>query len=79
MYRFKAFIEYSNDMDDIYRKIQEYNSNKKSKTLIVFDDMIAMFSNKKLNQIATELFLRGTKLNISIVLSTILFFCTPKH
>ena len=79
MYRFKAFIEYSNDMDDIYRKIQEYNSNKKSKTLIVFDDMIAMFSNKKLNQIATELFLRGTKLNISIVLITILFFCTPKH
>ena len=44
----KAFIEYSNNMDDIYKNIEEYNSNKKSKILIVFDDLIAnMFSNKK--------------------------------
>ena len=35
-------------MDDIYKNIEEYNSNKKSKILIVFDDLIAnMFSNKK--------------------------------
>ena len=44
----KAFIEYSNDMDDIYRNIEEYNSNKKQKILIVHDYMIPdMFSNKK--------------------------------
>ena len=36
----KVFIEYSNDMDDIYKNIEEYNTNKKRKILIVFDDMI---------------------------------------
>ena len=45
---FKAFIEYSNDMDDIYKSIEEYNPNKKRKILIAFDDMIAdMLINKK--------------------------------
>ena len=43
-----AFIEYSNDMDDIYKNIEVYNPNKKRKILILFDDMIAdMLSNKK--------------------------------
>ena len=37
----KAFIEYSNDMDDIYKNIQEYNPNKNRKILIAFQDMIA--------------------------------------
>ena len=42
-------------MDDIYKNFEEYNPNKKRKTLIVFDDMIAdMFSNKKINPIVTE-------------------------
>ena len=36
----KAFIEYSNDMDDIYENFEEYNPNKKCKILIIFDDMI---------------------------------------
>ena len=36
----KAFIENSNEMDDIYKTIEEYNPNKKRKILIVFDDMI---------------------------------------
>ena len=45
----KAFIEYSNGMDDIYKNIEKYNPNKKRKILIVFDNMIAdMLSNKKL-------------------------------
>ena len=66
----KALIEYSNDMDDIYKSIQECNPNKKRKILIVFDDMIAdMLSNKKLNLIVTELFIRGKKLNISLAFS----------
>ena len=44
----RAFIEYSNDMDDIYKNIEEYNLNKKRKILIIFYDMIAdMLSNKK--------------------------------
>ena len=53
-------------MNDIYKIIEEYNPNKECKTLIVFNEMIAdMLSNKKLNPIVTELFIRGRKLNIS--------------
>ena len=41
--------------------ILKYNPNKKRKILTVFDDMIAdMLSNKKLNLIVTELFIRET-------------------
>ena len=72
----KAFIEYSNDMDDI----EDYNANKKRKLLVVFDDMIAdMLSNKKLNPIVTELFIRGRKLNISLVFITQSYFAVPKN
>ena len=49
--------------------IEEYNPNKKRKTPIVFDDMIAdMRSNKKLNPRVTKLFIRGRKQ----------FFCCSK-
>ena len=55
-------------MDDIYKNIEEYNANKKQKILIVFDDMIIdMLRNKKLSPIVAELFIRGRKLNISLV------------
>ena len=47
----KAFIKYSNDMQDVYKNIEEYNTDKKRKILIVFDDMIAdMINNKNLIQ-----------------------------
>ena len=36
----KAFMEHSNDMQDVYKNIEDYNSGKKRKILIVFDDMI---------------------------------------
>ena len=55
-------------MDDIQKSIEEYNANKKRKILIVFDDMIDdMLSNKKLNSIVTGLFMRGIKINISLI------------
>ena len=64
----KPFIEYSNDIQDVYKNIDDYNLGKKRKIIIVLDDMIAdMISNKKLNPVVTELFIRGRKLNISIV------------
>ena len=48
----KAFIVYSNNMQDIYKDIDEHNVDKERKILIVFDDMIAnMINNKKLNSI----------------------------
>ena len=47
-------------MDDIYKNIGEYNLNKEHKVLIIFDDMIAdMLSNKKVNPIETELFIKS--------------------
>ena len=65
----KALIEYSNNMDDSYKNIEEYNPNKKLKILIVFDYMIAdMFNYKKLNPTVTELFIRGRKLSNSLFL-----------
>ena len=75
----KAFIEYSNDMQDVYKNIEDYNPGKECKILIVFGDMIAdMISNKKLNPIVTEFFIRGRKLNISIVFITQSYFKVPK-
>ena len=75
----KAFIEYSNDMQDVYKNIEEYNIGKKRKILIVFDDMIAdMINNKKLNPVVTELFIRRRKLNVSIVFITQSYFKVPK-
>ena len=42
--------------------------------------MIAdMINNKKLNPVVTELFIRGRKLNISIVFVTQSYFKVPKH
>ena len=76
----KAFIEYSNGMDDIYKNIEEYNPNKKHKILIIFDDMIAdMLNNKRLNPVVTELFIRGRKLNISLVFILQSYFAVPKN
>ena len=48
--------------------------------LIVFDDMIAdMLNNKKLNPIVTELFIRGRKVNISVVFIIQCYFPVSKN
>ena len=58
-------------MDGIHKNIKEYNPNKKGKVLIVFDGMIAnTVSNKKPNRVLIELFIRGRKLNSSLVFIT---------
>ena len=58
----KAFIEYSNNMQDVYKNIDEYDINKEGKILLVFDDIIAdMINNKKLSSIVTELFISSRK------------------
>ena len=75
----KSLIEYSNDMQDVYKNINEHNTDKEHKILIVFDDMIAdMINNKKLDSIVTELLVRGRKLNISLVFITQSYFKVPK-
>ena len=76
----KAFVEYSDDMRDIYKNIEGYNIGKKREILIVFDDMIAdMINNKKINPVVTEFFTRGRKLNISVVFFTQSYFKVPKE
>ena len=72
-------MEYSNDVQDVYKNIEDYNIGKKRKVLIVFDDMIAdIINNDKLDSIVTELFIRDRKLNISIVFITESYFKVPE-
>ena len=64
----KVFSGRLKDMDDIIESIDNYNPNKTHKIMIVFDDMIAdLYGNKKFQQIVTEFFIKGRKLNISFV------------
>ena len=66
-------------MRDVYKNIEDYNLGRERKILIVSDDIIAdMINNKKLNPIVTELFIRGRKLNISIVFITQYYFKVAK-
>ena len=75
----KAYIKHSNNMHDVYKYIDDYNPDEDNKNLIVFDDMIVdMINNTKLNSIVTELFIRGRKLNISLVYITQSYFKVPK-
>ena len=68
-----------NNIDDIYEN-KEYSPNKESKILIVFDNVIPdMLSNKNLNPIVTELFIRIRKLNISLVFVTQPYFHVPEN
>ena len=64
----KAFMEYSNNMQDFYENIDQYNPNRKCNVLIVFDDMIVdMISNKNLSPVVTELIIRVRNLNNNTV------------
>ena len=75
----KVFIEYLNDIHDVYTNINNYNPDKENKVIIVFDDMIAdLISNKKLISIVTELFIRCRKLNMSLVFISQSYFKVPK-
>ena len=66
-------------MDDVYENIRDYNSSRKRKILIVFDEMIAdIMTNKKFQAIIKELFIRWRKLNISLVFITQSHFSLPK-
>ena len=70
-----AFIEYSDDMNDVLDDINDYNKNRDKKVLIVFDDMIADIEyNKNSKRIIKELFYRARKINVSIVFITQSYF-----
>ena len=65
-------------MQDVYRNIEDYSPIKKRKILIVFDMTADIINNNKLNPRVTELFIRGRKLNISIVFITQSYFKVSK-
>ena len=66
-------------MQDVHKNIEEYNTDKERKILIVFYDMIAdIIINKKLNSIVTKLFITGRYLNISLVFITHSYFKVQK-
>ena len=70
----KAFIDYSQTIDDVYEILEDYNLTKKRRALIMFDDMIAdMDSKKNLSFIVTEL-----SLNISLVFILRSYFKVPQ-
>ena len=74
-----AFIEYSNDMNDVLDDTNNYNKNRDKKVLIIFDDMIAdIMRSEQFKAIVKELFIRSRKLNISVVFITQSYFRTPK-
>ena len=43
----KAFIEYPNIMDSVYKNVNDYNPKGKQKIIMVVDDMIVDTSTKK--------------------------------
>ena len=75
----KAFIDYSQTIDDVYEHFENYIPITKRRVLIVFDDMIAdMGSKKKLSPIVSKLFLRGRKLDIYLAFIPQSYFKGPK-
>ena len=75
----KAFIDYSNTMNDAYENIDLYNPNRQIKVLTVFDDMIAdIMTNKKFQSIIKELFVRCRKKIFHLYLSLSLIFLYQK-
>ena len=76
----KAFIEYSDDMNNVYGDISNYNRKRDKKVLLVFDDMIADIEyDKNFKKIIKELCYRTRKLNVSIVFITQSYFRTLKN
>ena len=79
LWQYWAYIEYINNMRDVYINIGDYNPDRENKILIVFDDMIAdMINNRMLDSILTELFIRGRKLNTSLAFIMQSYFKVPK-
>ena len=66
-------------MNDVYQNINDYNSSRKRKNLIAFDDIIADITrNKKFQFIIKEFFIRYRNLNISLVFITQTYFSVRK-
>ena len=69
-------MEYSNDMQDVYKNVENYNANKTRKVLIVFDAVIT--DMKKFNSVMTEFIIRGRKIGLSLIFISQSYFKLPK-
>ena len=76
----KTFIHYSQTTDNVYEKLEDYNSTKKTKVSIVFNDMIADIEvNKKLKPIVAEWLMREKgKRNVSVIFRSQYYSAVPK-
>ena len=73
----EAFMEYSNDMQDVYKNIDEYNADKERK-ILTMTWLLIWFITKNFNSIVTDLLIRVRKLNISLVFITQSYFKVTK-
>ena len=74
-----AFIKCSNTMEYVYENTNDYNTIRKRKKLIDFDEMIAdIMTNTRFQAIIKELFIKCRKLNISHVFISQSYFSVPK-
>ena len=75
----KAFIVYSQAIDDVYENLGDYNPRKKRRVVTVFDDIIAdIESNKKSNPIVSEIVFKRKNLNIPFIFISKSYFKMPK-
>ena len=76
----KAFIEYSQCVNDVSNNFNDYNPKRNRTILIFFDGIIAdIMTYKKFQAIIKELFIRCRKLNVSLVFITQSYFFVPKE
>ena len=75
----KAFIENSNNNQNVYKTLGYYNPSRKCNVIIISDEIIAdLISKEKLNPVVTELLIRGRKINISTVFITNFYYQVTK-
>ena len=75
----KAFMQYSQCMDDVHNNIDGDNPKRERRILIAFDDMTAdIMPNKKFQAMIKELFIICRKLSIPLVFITQSYFSVPK-
>ena len=66
-------------MDNVSNNIDDYNTKRKRKTLIAFDDMIAdINTNKTFQAIIKEQFIRCRLFNVSCIYHTIVLSCSKR-
>ena len=75
-----GFMEHLNDMNTVWKIIEEQSQSKKQKLLIVFHDIAGgMISTKKIYSVVTKLLIRHRKLKNSVTFITQSYFRVPKN